>query len=249
MTKASGLQFLAEHLGFSPEQGGRIRGRRERHRAPRMGRIRGRGRERARARDRGRRLRLPAGDRGGSRPGDRSRPRIARMIDVRAARADPDSWRAALARKGAAEVFDGFLAADEAWRAATHARRRAPRGKPAEGQAISGGDRAPQPRSRTSCKEAEAALEEAAARRDELLTQIPNPPRPHRSRRRHRRGRGGGPPLGRAAAARLRAARPPRARGDRHGARRRRSPARASPTGSATPRCRARALPLRPRPR
>ena len=35
------------------------------------------------------------------------------MIDVRAARADPETWRAALARKGAAEIFDEFLQADD----------------------------------------------------------------------------------------------------------------------------------------
>ena len=37
------------------------------------------------------------------------------MIDVKAARNAPEEWRAALARKGAAEAFDGFLAADRAW--------------------------------------------------------------------------------------------------------------------------------------
>jgi seryl-tRNA synthetase len=37
------------------------------------------------------------------------------VIDARAARSDPDGWRAALARKGAAEVFDRFLEADRAW--------------------------------------------------------------------------------------------------------------------------------------
>ena len=59
------------------------------------------------------------------------------MIDVRAARADPDAWRAALARKGAAETFDEFLQADEAWRAANTrvdelraARKPAGKGKP-----------------------------------------------------------------------------------------------------------------------
>ena len=39
------------------------------------------------------------------------------MIDLRAARAEPDAWRAALARKGAAAAFDDLLAADERWRA------------------------------------------------------------------------------------------------------------------------------------
>ena len=34
------------------------------------------------------------------------------MIDLRAARNDPDGFRAALARKGAAEVFDELLAVD-----------------------------------------------------------------------------------------------------------------------------------------
>ena len=39
------------------------------------------------------------------------------MIDLKAARAEPDTWRAALARKGAGEAFDELLAADEHWRA------------------------------------------------------------------------------------------------------------------------------------
>jgi seryl-tRNA synthetase len=39
------------------------------------------------------------------------------MIDARAARNDPDEFRRRLARKGAAEQFDAWLAADEAWRA------------------------------------------------------------------------------------------------------------------------------------
>jgi len=39
------------------------------------------------------------------------------LIDLRAARADPDRVRAALARKGGAEAFDALLAADGRWRA------------------------------------------------------------------------------------------------------------------------------------
>ena len=35
------------------------------------------------------------------------------MIDLKAARHDPDGYRAALARKGAAEAFDALLEADE----------------------------------------------------------------------------------------------------------------------------------------
>ena len=101
------------------------------------------------------------------------------MIDVRAARADPDTWRAALARKGAAEIFDEFLAADEAWRAANTrvdelraARKPAGKGKPS-----------PEEIERLNAlkeelKQAEAALEEAARVRDELLARLPNPPDP-----------------------------------------------------------------------
>jgi seryl-tRNA synthetase len=39
------------------------------------------------------------------------------VIDLRAARNDPDAFRAALARRGAGEAFDALLAADERWRA------------------------------------------------------------------------------------------------------------------------------------
>ena len=38
------------------------------------------------------------------------------MIDLRAARNDPDAFRVALGRRGAAEAFDELLAADERWR-------------------------------------------------------------------------------------------------------------------------------------
>jgi len=39
------------------------------------------------------------------------------VIDLKAARAAPDAYRAALARKGSADAFDALLAADERWRA------------------------------------------------------------------------------------------------------------------------------------
>ena len=42
--------------------------------------------------------------------------RLHLVIDLKAARSDPDAWRAALARKGAAEEFDALLEADERWR-------------------------------------------------------------------------------------------------------------------------------------
>jgi seryl-tRNA synthetase len=101
------------------------------------------------------------------------------MIDVRAARADPDAWRAALARKGAAEVFDEFLGADEAWRGANTRvdelraeRKPAGKGKPSPEEL----DRLN--RLKEELKTAEASLEEAAARRDDLLARVPNPPDP-----------------------------------------------------------------------
>jgi len=38
------------------------------------------------------------------------------LIDLKAARADPDRVRPGIARKGGAEAFDELLAADERWR-------------------------------------------------------------------------------------------------------------------------------------
>jgi seryl-tRNA synthetase len=99
------------------------------------------------------------------------------MIDVRAARADPDTWRAALARKGAAEAFDEFLRADESWRGANTrvdelraARKPAGKGKPSDEEIERLNVL------KEDLKTAEAVLEEAAAKRDELLAGIPNPP-------------------------------------------------------------------------
>ncbi len=48
VTKGAGLEFLAERLGFTRRADGRVRRRRERRRAARLGRLRRRGRERAR---------------------------------------------------------------------------------------------------------------------------------------------------------------------------------------------------------
>ena len=38
------------------------------------------------------------------------------MIDIRAARSDPDGFRTALERKGAADAFDELMAVDTQWR-------------------------------------------------------------------------------------------------------------------------------------
>jgi seryl-tRNA synthetase len=101
------------------------------------------------------------------------------MIDLRAARADPDTWRAALARKGMAEEFDALIAADEAWRA-VNARvdelrsRRKPAGKgkpsPAELEELN--------RIKTELKTAEEELAAAEKRRRDLWDIVPNPPDP-----------------------------------------------------------------------
>jgi seryl-tRNA synthetase len=101
------------------------------------------------------------------------------MIDIRAARADPDTWRAALARKGMAEEFDALLAADEAWRGVNtrvdelRAKRKpAGKGKPSpkELEELN--------RVKAELKQAEQELTAAEERRRELLDVIPNPPDP-----------------------------------------------------------------------
>jgi seryl-tRNA synthetase len=97
------------------------------------------------------------------------------MIDVRAARAEPDAWRAALARKGAAEAFDAFLGADAEWLALV------PRVDELRAQTKMKGKPTPEQLAQLQAVKAELgqveeALAAAAARRDELLTEVPNPP-------------------------------------------------------------------------
>jgi seryl-tRNA synthetase len=101
------------------------------------------------------------------------------MIDIRAARADPDTWRAALARKGMAEEFDALLEADEAWRAVNTRvdelrAKRKPAGKgkptPEELEQLN--------RVKAELKLAEEELAAAEEQRRQLLDIIPNPPDP-----------------------------------------------------------------------
>ena len=101
------------------------------------------------------------------------------MIDIRAARADPETWRAALARKGMAEEFDALLRADEAWRGVNtrvdelRARRKpAGKGKPSpeELEELN--------RVKAELKQAEEELAAAEDQRRQLLDVIPNPPDP-----------------------------------------------------------------------
>ena len=97
------------------------------------------------------------------------------MIDLKAARSDPDAWRAALARKGAAADFDALLEADERWRALI------PRVDELRGQTKLKGKPTPEELEalrpvKAELKEAEEELAAAEAARDAALALVPNPP-------------------------------------------------------------------------
>ncbi|HZR95686.1 MAG TPA: serine--tRNA ligase [Gaiellaceae bacterium] len=97
------------------------------------------------------------------------------MIDLRAARADPDTYRAALARKGAAEAFDELLAADRAVldvqpRVEELRAKRKLKGKPTPEQL------AELEQVKTELQRLEEQLGEAEERRRDLLARVPNPP-------------------------------------------------------------------------
>ena len=99
------------------------------------------------------------------------------MIDIRAARKDPEGWRTALARKGAADAFDALMAADAEWLALV------PQVDELRSQTKLKGKPTPEQIETLRTVKAELAqleekLAQAAARRDELLTQVPNPPDP-----------------------------------------------------------------------
>jgi seryl-tRNA synthetase len=97
------------------------------------------------------------------------------MIDLREARERPDELRAALARKGASEVFDELLAADAAVREVQprveelRAARKV-KGKPTPEQL------AELERVKQELQALEEQLAAAEARRKELLDRVPNPP-------------------------------------------------------------------------
>src|SRR5438067_8246386 len=97
------------------------------------------------------------------------------MIDLRKARERPDEVRAALARKGAADVFDELVAADSAVREvqprveALRAARKL-KGKPTPEQL------AELERAKQELQALEEQLAVAEARRKELLDRVPNPP-------------------------------------------------------------------------
>jgi seryl-tRNA synthetase len=99
------------------------------------------------------------------------------MIDIRAARADPDAWRAALARRGAAEDFDALLGADRDRRSLLPRieelrSKQKLKGKPTPEQleelkAI-----------KVELQELESELEQVEQRFQELLDTVPNAPDP-----------------------------------------------------------------------
>jgi len=97
------------------------------------------------------------------------------LIDAKAARNDPETYRAALARKGAAEAFDAWLEADERWRELVPKvddlrSRQKQQGKPAPEQV----DELKQVKE--ELRQTEEQLAAATAARDAALEALPNPP-------------------------------------------------------------------------
>jgi seryl-tRNA synthetase len=97
------------------------------------------------------------------------------MIDARAARADPGEFRRRLARKGADDAFDAWLAADERWRELVPGvddlrSRTKTKGRPTPEQLeeLRG--------LKDELQRLEAELGEAEAVRDAALALVPNPP-------------------------------------------------------------------------
>jgi seryl-tRNA synthetase len=97
------------------------------------------------------------------------------MIDLRAARNDPEAFRVALRRRGAAQAFDELLAADERWRELVpqvdelRAKQKVD-GKPTPEQI----EELKQVKERLRALEEELAAAEAD--RDAALGKVPNPP-------------------------------------------------------------------------
>jgi seryl-tRNA synthetase len=97
------------------------------------------------------------------------------MIDLRAARNDPDDFRRRLARKGAAEAFDQLLDADGRWRSLV------PRVDELRAQTKMKGKPTPEQLEelrgvKEELQRAEQELAEAETARDELVLRVPNPP-------------------------------------------------------------------------
>ncbi len=111
------------------------------------------------------------------------RPRAARLtgvIDLKAARQEPDRYRAALARRGAADDFDDLLAADARWRELTTRAEslRAEQKKSSKGGPPSPEQLADLQRLAGELAKAEAEQAQAEHERQVLLDRIPNLPDP-----------------------------------------------------------------------
>ena len=106
--------------------------------------------------------------------------RLVQVIDLKTARQEPDRYRAALARRGAADDFDALLAADARWRELTERseslraeqKRSSKAGPPGPEQ------RAALQRLAGELTEAQAELAHAGHERQALLDKIPNLPDP-----------------------------------------------------------------------
>ena len=113
-------------------------------------------------------------------PSVSSPARLAQVIDLKAARQEPDRYREALARRGAAADFDALLAADASWRSHTEraealraAQKRSSKGKPPGPAEI---EELRQLKEELAAAEADQAR--SGRQRDELLARIPNLPDP-----------------------------------------------------------------------
>jgi seryl-tRNA synthetase len=101
------------------------------------------------------------------------------VIDLKAARKDPDHYRAALARRGAAADFDRLLAADRSWRELTErAESLRARQKRSSKSAPSEAELAELRQLRKELAEAQAELARVEGERTGLLAVIPNLPDP-----------------------------------------------------------------------
>jgi seryl-tRNA synthetase len=102
------------------------------------------------------------------------------VIDLKAARQEPDVYRAALARRGAAEDFDALLAADASWRSHTERAEslRAEQKKSSKGRPPSEAEIEELRRLKEELAAAEAEQSAARQERDRLLDRIPNLPDP-----------------------------------------------------------------------
>ena len=102
------------------------------------------------------------------------------MIDLKAARQEPDRYRAALDRRGAAADFDALLKVDTRWRELTE---RAESLRAEQKRSAKGGPPTPEQRDElkrlaAELSQAQADLAHADRERNELLGRIPNLPDP-----------------------------------------------------------------------